>query len=394
MRILACHNYYRYRGGEDLSFEDDVRMLRDAGHEVVTYTRDSRNIADGLTGRIRTATQLLYSRSAAREVADLIRRHNAEVLHANNVFPLISHSIFDVARAHGVASVRGLHSYRMLCANAFLYRDQSVCRRCLNQSAAWSAIRFGCYRDSRIASAAIVAGQLADRRQRQTGGGADVYFTPSEFARKVHVDGGLPASNVFVKPNFVEPDSGPGDGGNDFLFVGRLSQEKGLDTLLDCWKKNQWSHVLRIVGTGPLEESLRRQTAPDQRIQIIGQIEPDQVLEYMGTARCLIMPSRWYETFGRTIAESFSCGTPVIASNLGAMKELVSHGENGWLFDAGDVDSLSQQIQIAISKTDALETNRSLRSAARQTYTQNYTRQASLQALEQIYAAAKTQSAI
>ncbi|MEL7267850.1 MAG: glycosyltransferase, partial [Planctomycetota bacterium] len=248
MKILFCHNYYRYRGGEDLSFEADVRMLRDEGHQVVTFTRDSRQLEGGLRSKLQTVGRSVYSPSAAAEIRELVRTHQPDILHANNLFPLISHSIFDAARSEGVPSIRALRNYRLFCANSYFYRDGEVCTKCLKRSIALPAIQHGCYRDSRSASMVMVASQRSQRRQIRCGGGADAYFAPSQFARQIHIDGGFDPETIYVKPNFVDPDPGAGVGGEAFLFVGRLSSEKGLDTLLQCWRKSDWPHRLDIVG--------------------------------------------------------------------------------------------------------------------------------------------------
>ena len=172
------------------------------------------------------------------------------------------------------------------------------------------------------------------------------------LARKL-IQGNLPADRIVVKPNFVDPDPGAGRGrGGYAIFVGRLSPEKGLETLLDAWTRlsaDLNGMPLKIVGDGPLAPTVKLAAEQNSRIEWLGSRSLTEVLTLVGDATMLVMPSIWYETFGRTIIEAYACGTPVIASNLGAMAELVVDGETGLLFAPGDADDLAAKVRSLAS---------------------------------------------
>lgn len=212
----------------------------------------------------------------------------------------------------------------------------------------------------------------------------DAYFTPTAFSRQVHIDGGFDPDKIFVRCNFLIPDHGMVEGDQGYgLFVGRLSEEKGCETMIEAWIKHRISVPLRIVGDGPADQSLRKRAECHDQITFVGKLELEDVLKELTGARFLIMPSQWYETFGRTIAESFSCGTPVVASRLGAMSELVVEGRNGYLFDSGNSQSLADAVdrflvQYAVDPVP-------MQQAARRTYEQRFTRQQSYVQLLEVY---------
>jgi glycosyltransferase involved in cell wall biosynthesis len=307
-------------------------------------------------------------------------------MHCTNTFPLMSPSVYQAARAEGVPVVQSLRNYRLLCPGALFLRDGKVCEDCLGKAFAWPGVRHGCYRQSRAASA-VVAGMTAVHRLIGTWHrGVDVYFTPSEFARQKHIEGGLPADRILVKPNFIDPDPGPGTGRGGFaLFVGRLSPEKGVDTLLRAWERLGPKYPLKIVGDGPLAESVRAHAATRGHLDWSGHLDHDAVLDLVGEAACLLVPSLWYETFGRTIIEAYARGTPVIASRLGAMSELVDDGRTGLLVEPGNPDALAEAVRTVTA--DPLR-REGMRQASRREYQEKYTGERNHTLLTEIYTAA------
>jgi len=396
MKILFLHNYYRYRGGEDLSFESEVAMLRKSRHEVVTMTRhnDQRT---GISGAIGMARDSFYNSAARREVATMIAEHRPDVMHCNNLFPQFSPSVYGAAREQGVAVVQALRNYRAFCVNSLFYRDGKVCTECLGRSIAIPGVLHKCYRNSHFASAMVATMQRAHKAMNARDTAIDLFFTPSEFARQIYIRGGFDPDRIVVKPNFVENDHGPGDGlgddqGEYALFIGRLSAEKGLHVLLAAWERlNKQSHPteswkcprLKIVGDGPLAEEVRLMTKRIPNIESLGQKSHHEILELLGGAKFLVMPSVWYETFGRTIIEAFSRGTPAVVSSTGSMAELVRDGQTGMTFITGDDEDLSLKIRELMSyPPDRL---RDMRLKAHEEYLARYTSQANEPKLMQIY---------
>jgi glycosyltransferase involved in cell wall biosynthesis len=228
--------------------------------------------------------------------------------------------------------------------------------------------------------AALTAGQRFLRTWTRA---IQLFFTLTEFARRKFVEGGLEAKRIAVKPNFIDPDPGPGNGrGRYAVFVGRLSPEKGIATLLAAWARLRGEFPLKIIGDGPLAEQVQTACRNDPRIEWLGRRTPVEVLALVGEAACLVMPSIWYETFGRTIIEAFACGTPVIASRIGALAELVEEGRTGLLVQPGDADDLASAVQRLLVDPDR---QARMRQEARREYEAKYTAEINYRLLLDIY---------
>jgi glycosyltransferase involved in cell wall biosynthesis len=381
MRILVAHNFYKQPGGEDQCLAAELAMLRAHGHEVIEYCL--RNDSIDSMSRWRVAAGTTWSRSAYREVRELLRARRPQVAYFINTFPLISPAAYYAARAEGVPVVQALHNFRLLCPNALLFRDGRVCEDCLGKSVPWPSVVHKCYRASRAASA-TVATMLATHRALGTWRDAvDVYIALTEFSRRKFIEGGLPAEKIVVKPNFIYPDPGPGSGkGGYALFVGRLSGEKGVATLFRAWKELAGSVPLKIVGDGPLEGIVADAATKNAAIQWLGRQSLDEVYALIGDAMFLVLPSECYEQFPRVVIEAFAKGTPLLASNLGAMAELVDNGRTGLHFEPGNAaDMAAKAGRLLAAPNELLD----MRQAARQEYEEKYTAESNHQALMAIY---------
>lgn len=382
MKVLLCHSYYTQRGGEDRCFEEERELLLANGHEVTEYVRRNEELASA--GRLTAAATMLWNRAAARDVSKLIDAHRPDVLHVTNAFPLISPSVCAAAHRRGVAVVQALHNYRMLCANSYLMRDGRPCEECIGRSIPLPAVKHRCYRDSAAASAAVAAMQVVHRTLGVWRNRVDAFFTVSNFARQKFIDAGLPADRVHAKYNSVSPDPGVSSGaGGHIALVCRLSPEKGIATALAAWKNDASLPPLAIVGDGPLRAEVEAAAARDPRITCHGELSNSDAQRVIGDARLLLMPSLWYETFGRTIAEAYAAGTPVAVSRLGAMAELVGDGAAGALFQAGDAADLTR----TVARLTALpaEEQLAMRLRARLAYERQFTPAQNYRRLLEIY---------
>lgn len=368
LNILLCHNHYQHPGGEDSTYADEARLLESHGHNVIRYTMHNNDIRE--MGRTKLAAKTIWNRRAYGEVHALLRKHRPAVMHCTNTFPLISPSIYYAARRESVPVIQSLHNYRMLCANALFLRNGRACEDCLGKTIPWPAMVHGCYRDSRLATAAVTSMVGIHRFMRTWMDAIQLYCTPTEFARRKFIQGGIAPENIVVKPNFVCDDQGVGRGrGNYVVFAGRLSHEKGIDTLLRAWRQLPAAVTLKIVGDGPLAAVVAQAASQDGRIQWLGQRTSEEVGEIVGDAQCVLLPSICYETFGRTVIEAYCKGTPVIVSRGGAIAELVRENETGLLFDAGDADQLVDKLNLLLH--DDAPTR--MRQAARREYELKYT---------------------
>lgn len=218
----------------------------------------------------------------------------------------------------------------------------------------------------------------------------DRYIALTDFVRDKFIEAGFPPEKLIVKSNFVYPDPGCGDGSGGYaLFVGRLSPEKGLETLLAAWKllKSEWK--LKIVGEGPLSPLVQAFCAEHPEVEWLGAQPRAEIGKLMGGAKVLVFPSEWYETFGRVAIESFAAGTPVIASRLGAMAEVGEEMRTGLLFKPGDPVDLEQKLRWFLDNPDQVS---AMRVAAREIYETKYTMHENCRLLIQAYEAAKLAS--
>ncbi len=390
MKVVLCHAYYTERGGEDRSFEEEGDLLNAHGHRVIEYVRWNDELVR--RGKATALAKTLWNREAAREVAELIRCEAPDVVHCTNTFPLISPSVCHAARRQGVAVVQALRNYRLLCAGAYLMRDGRPCEDCIGRAIPWPAVVHRCYRGSAAASAAVAAMQVMHRAVGTWCSTVDAFFTLTEFARAKFVSAGFPAERVHVKHNCVHPDPGAGDGAGGYaVFAARMSPEKGVAALLEAWRLDAALPPLKIIGDGPLLPDVQAAAARDSRIECLGHRRAEEVQRIIGSAAVVVVPSLWYETFGRTIAEAYAGGTPVVASRLGAMAELVEEGITGRLFEAGNAVDLAVSVRRVVEAppADRAAMRRQTRAAfeARFTPAQNYDR------LMEIYDAARRYAA-
>ncbi len=280
-----------------------------------------------------------------------------------------------------------LHNYRLLCPSAVLFRDGRICEDCLHTRIPSPSVRHACYRGSRAASSAVAAMLTVHRILGTWTRAVDLFISLSEFARDKFVAGGLPAHKVTVKPNFT-PDPGVrATRGSYALFVGRLSEEKGVNTLLRAWRCLGDRIPLKVIGDGPGAVEVARTAATHPGVEWLGRRSPPEVAAAMAGAKFLVFPSVWYETFGLTIIEAYAVGIPVIASNLGVMSSLVEPQRTGLHFKPGDSEDLARQVRWALSHQDQML---AMGRNARQVYEAQYTPQRNYDLLMQAYGLASS----
>lgn len=380
-RVLLVHNYYQQAGGEDEVFLGEARLLEQRGHVVTRYVAHNDGVAD--VGRLRLAAGAIWSRASHRALRALIRAERPDVVHVHNTLPLISPSVYFSAADEGVPVVQTVHNYRHLCANGLLLRDGVPCHDCVGRRVGLPGVVHACYRGSRAATATVVATTAVHRALGTWSRRIQLYVALTEFARKSLLEGGLPAERVVVKPNFVDPDPGPGRGAGGYaVFVGRLAPEKGVRTLLAAWRTLGAAPPLRIIGDGPLAPEVARAAGEIPGVTWLGRLKAPEVLAQVREAACLVCPSEWYETFGRVIVEAFAAGTPVVASDIGALAELVRPEETGFLFPPGDARALEAAVRRLLDDPPRLAR---MRLAARLEFERRFTADQNYVALMDIY---------
>ena len=297
---------------------------------------------------------------------------------------MISPSIFNVCREEKIPVLQTLHNYRLSCPGASFYRDGQVCEEC-TQHSLWRSIQHGCYRDSRLSTAAVALMLQVHRMKRTWQDSVSGYLALTEFARDKFVENGIPAEKIHVKPNFVYPDPGERSASGSFaLFAGRLTEEKGVATLLAAWSRLAKPIPLEIVGDGPLRRDLESQTEKMglQQVTFRGRLSVSETRARMKQAALLIVPSVWYEAFSLNIAEAFACGTPVLCSRLGAMRENVADQRTGLHFTPGDAADLAEKVEWAWGHSRELA---EMGKEARREYERRYTPETNYSLLMKIY---------
>ncbi|MEP3115410.1 glycosyltransferase family 4 protein [Nisaea sp.] len=352
MKILFAHCRYQQTGGEDRVVEAETAALRQAGHDVSILERDNDAIST-TWDKAKTAWSLPGTDAVRSEIRAEIAAHAPDIIHAHNIFPLITPSLYDAARDLGLPVVQTLHNYRNICASALLMRDGQICEDCIGASP-YQAVLHRCYRGS-IPGSFALARMIALHREKSTWSqSVDHFIALSEFSKSRFVAAGFPAGKIAVKPNspsalFAEkPEAQERSGA---LYVGRLSPEKGIAALLRLWKRD-WP-PLRVVGDGPDATALN-EAVRDGRAVALGPLESQAIAIEMRRAALCIVPSRCYENFPMVIAEAFACALPVLASNIGALGELVQEDRTGARFDPFDPNSITRTIDAAFADPDKL----------------------------------------
>lgn len=375
VRILVAHNAYQQRGGEDMVVEAEVALLRSAGHEVDLLMRHNDEIAS--MPRASTAMQTLWSTRTSAELRAKFAARMPDIVHVHNTFPLLSPSLYWACAAAGIPVVQTLHNFRLACPQAMFLRDGKVCEDCLGK-VPLAAVRHGCYRGSR-AQSGVLAGMLLLHRGLGTWHTKVARFIALNcFCRDKFIQAGLPAERIVVKPNFVEASKIADMPRAGFLFVGRLSPEKGIATLAHALQLLGGSSRLVVAGAGPQAESL----AGMPRIDLLGAVPLPKVQALMAQATALVLPSIWYEAMPRTLVEAMAAGLPVIASRIGALAELVREYDTGLLFTPGDAADLARV--LAWAEAHPLEMAR-MSQQARCEYKAHYTPEHNLAQLLAIY---------
>lgn len=366
-------------------FAQEQELLKRHGHEVVAYTRDNDE-AGKFAGirRLDLVRQVVWASDSREHLLQMLRREKPDIVHVHNTFFMISPSMYSACREAGMPVVQTLHNYRLMCPAATFFRDGRVCEECADHSL-WRGVRHACYRDSSIATGTVALMLTVNRRRRTWVEEVDCFIALTEFARKKFIEGGLPAEKLQVKPNFVHPDPRARTTDGDYaLFVGRLSSEKGVKTLLDGWKLLSRPIPLEIIGGGPQLEEL--QAHPAQlglsNVKIRGPVPRAQALAAINGARFLLFPSVWYESFPMTIAEAFACNTPVICSRLGSMAEIVEDGRTGLHFSPNDPADLASKAEWAWTHPEQV---RAMGKEARREYETKYTEVKGYPLLMEIY---------
>lgn len=385
MRVVLAHCYYRSSApsGEDAVFRNERELLANSGVDVIPYELHNDDIDDSsIYSRLVVAKETAWSARRNRELSNLLTKCRPDVVHFHNTFPQMSPSVYAACRQNGIPVVQTLHNFRLVCPGALLLREGRPCEECLGNSLL-PALRHRCYRGSLAATGALV---WMLSRGRMTGiyqSAVNRYIALTNFAAGRLAAGGLPRDRIAVKPNFLPMVHSPGNGEGGYgIYVGRLSDEKGVRTLIEAWEKVK-GIPLKILGEGPLRRELEQHVVQRRLpVEFMGYRSREKVLELVGKALFQVVPSNCYEGFPMAVLEAYASGTPVIASAIGSLDEIVINDEGGLKFVPRDADDLARKVLDLTEDKDQLSRQRR---KARAIYEQHYTPESNLDRLFKIY---------
>lgn len=359
MRILLVHNKYLLAGGEDTVFNEEYNMLSKKNH-IVSKLEVSNEIIDvsNFFSKIKLFFNVLWNKKSNKLIEKKIKEFKPDIVHIHNTFPLLSPSIYWKINKMKIPIVQTVHNFRMGCSNGLLLKNNKPCELCINGSSI-NAIENKCYKDSYLMTSNVVLMQKMHSVMGTYKKKIDRYIVLTDFSREFLIKMNIDQKKISIKPNFVSenPFSNQNnifsesdvkkDKTHSFVFVGRISTEKGIDFLLQNFSDIDQKDInLIIIGDGPLKSDLEKKFLDDSRIKWLGRLEKKEILDVVSKCTALILPSSFYETFGMTIIEAFSVGTPVIATNHGSLPYVVENHNDGLLFEFSNGNDLKEKIVL------------------------------------------------
>jgi glycosyltransferase involved in cell wall biosynthesis len=380
MNVLLIHNRYLVRGGEDECFDAEKKLLSTNGVKVIEFVEDNLKIKK--TGLLKTAFQTIWSNDTVKILKKILKENKIDIIHVHNFFPIISPSIFFAARRAKIPIVFTVHNQRLFCANGYFLRNQQICELCSTKVFNFPAIWYQCYRNSFFGSFIVALMQGVHKWFSTWNTKIDFFVALTEFSRNKLIENGIKEKLIEVKPNFVEDTFSEFNFKGDFaLFIGRLSEEKGVNILLDAWADLEFDIPLKIIGDGNLSERVENFCKNHPSVEWLGRRSHGFVMEILSQTKVLIVPSICYEGMPRAIIEAFSLGKPVIASRIGGIENMI-YEDVGYLFNPGDKNSLVKEIRRFLGEKDLL-LKKSY--AARNEYLNKYTPEKNFIKLMEIY---------
>lgn len=391
MRILIIHNHYLESGGEDSAVATEANMLRDFGEQVILYERSNSEIEDlSFSGKICFSLKdIVWSDKTYLDIRQLVSRERPDIAHIHNPFVMMSPSLYSALKESGIPIVQTLHNYRILCLNGLFYRDGHICELCKAGNLVNAFIR-RCWRGSFLATVALSRMLRAYRKSGVFKEKVDRFIALSEFSKNKFIEAGIPEKKIDVKPNTVGLKIGKRRHCDDYaLYIGRLAGYKGIDTLMKAHRTLDRAYRLVIIGDGPLYEKVRRLATTYKNIEVLSRLDHEKTMEYLSKSAFLVFPSECFENMPRTIIESYAFGVPVLASNIGAVAELVQEGVTGMLFEAGNHLDLADKIKQMNANPALLK---KMGEKALEVFRQNYSQERNYRILMDIYAKAVRQN--
>lgn len=384
MKILIIHNRWLEKGGEDEVVNAEAKLLKESGHQVILYVRSNSEIENfSIPKKLRFLIKdIIWSREVYEDIKALIRREKPDIAHLHNIFVLISASVYSALNEERVPSVQTLHNFRFFCLNGAFYRKGNLCESCITGNFIPAVVN-KCWRNSYLGSYFFARALRSHFKKNTFKAKIDAYITLSKFSKNMFIKAGLPEDKIFIKPNFSDVSKKRSNKPEDFiLFVGRLIDYKGIEVLTEVFNRLP-GYKLKIIGDGPLYSQLKRQVRKAANIELLGRLPHNVTIEYIRKARLMIFPTQCYESMPRVVIESFACGVPVLASNVGgAIKELIEENVTGLLIADNNINELEAKIKYLMTNRELLE---SMGENCRRFYEEKFTSKKNYAMLIDIY---------
>lgn len=388
--ILIVHNFYKIGGGEHAVFENEVKLLKEHGHKVVTYTRDNRELDNSLLKKILLPITCVWSYKTYIDIKKTIKKENIDIIHCHNTFPLISPSVYYAARKMKKPIIQTIHNFRFLCPAGIFYREGKICEKCLEKNNFKSAIKNKCYRNSKIQTL-IMTNMLRVHRMLGTYKRINYIFltefNKSKFKKLLDLD----ASNIFIKPNFVDSkkispiknNKNKNKNKNKFIYMGRLEDNKGIKELITFWNKLESKYELHIYGDGTLDKYVIEESRKNNKIKFLGFKSQEEIFGDLNSSYGLIFPSTCYEGFPMTITECMALGKPILSTNIGNQNSIMEESKGGVTYQSNSFESFKNSLDNLIKNYDEYSEN------AREYYEKKLSEEKNYKELLNIYEKAK-----
>jgi glycosyltransferase involved in cell wall biosynthesis len=342
MRILLVHNSYAKFSGEEAVVGSQTNLLKNNGHDVQLFGPSSAEIRTSWD-KIKAFFTGIYNPFSACQIRRILKEYHPDIVHIHNLYPFISPSILSVCHNVGIPVVMTVHNYRLVCPNGLHMTKGRICEKCRGGREYWCVLK-NC-ENNLFKSIGYALRSAVARKLRMFKDNVSIFACLSDFQRKKIIEDGFPEKQCVVLPNMVmwnEKKEDTISGGEYVAYVGRISPEKGVDTLIEA-ARNCPTITFKAAGDYDRMQHLPA-TAPGN-FQFLGILKKEDVNCFISGSRIVIFCSVWFETFGLTMVEAMLQGKPVVASRLGGIPEIVEDGKTGLLFEAGNAEELKQKIE-------------------------------------------------